>query len=161
MTATKTRRIETDIIVSTSMAPPAVRMMLITVTAGHDPDGKIVTEHTLTPIIMLRTTAAMTFAKQTSELYSPVGITAKEMKDYGWTFDGHHVSTEALYVDAEGMIFPADSMSGCSNAVQLIVCCPWPAEMDEQQLAKDIADLRSQVIFKVEEIERRRKEKAA
>jgi hypothetical protein len=143
---------------SIALVAPAVRTLVVDVWAQEADDGKgWVCHHELVPVLAIQTTIEASFSRTRKQGRLDVPATVSEALRTGWLAnETPHVKVDAIVVDPDYELSPANLAFDGSNVAYQIVAAPWPESEDSERLARTIKDLERRAIENASSEPRRR-----
>jgi hypothetical protein len=110
-----------------SLCQPAVRLVLVEVSAGDDGE----TWHNVHPVVALLARVQQTFRSRGNSTRSG---TARTLEDKGWQLSEQTAETVAVYLNEEGDLFLYPDPDSEYPSAYRLVPCPWPPDEDDRRL---------------------------
>lgn len=152
--ATETR------VVSVSVCPPGVRMVLVECWATSE-EGEWEVEHQLYPAVVIQARIVETWSlPYTGEKEPKLKGTTKELVEAGWRLEHRREEVEPLAMSPDGYLADKRDWELTANAACEWVACPWPQEEDEERLKKVIEQMGERALVKAKASEERQTRKA-
>jgi len=129
-----------EVVVSSSLTAPPVRMMVIQVAYDEEQQETFITKY---PVVAIESRVSDKWEKYekipVGQAARRGGYTRKSWEELGWKWHSEH-ELKPIVIDDEYGLADLETISS-SNTVEKVFCCPWDQSQDDVQLREDIAML--------------------